>query len=67
MKKGDIVKFKEVVDPGDEELRMVLLEDPDGGRVLVETLIGMQINPTSIYQISDLVICDKSDLLRKTV
>ena len=35
MKKGDIVKFRNVVDAGDEELRMILLEDPDGGRVLV--------------------------------
>ena len=55
MKRGDIVKFKKVVEPGDDRIRMRLLEDPDGGRVLVESLVGMTINPTSIYQVDDLV------------
>lgn len=55
MKRGDIVKFKKAVDPGDDRIRMRLLEDPDGGRVLVESLVGMTINPTSIYQVDDLV------------
>lgn len=55
MKRGDIVKFKKVVDPSDDRIRMRLLEDPDGGRVLVESLAGMTINPTSIYQVDDLV------------
>ncbi|MDH4164357.1 MAG: hypothetical protein OEW15_16970 [Nitrospirota bacterium] len=57
MKKGDIVKFKETVDVGDEKVRMRLLEDPDGGRVLVEALVGMQLNPTYVYQVKDLVEC----------
>lgn len=26
MKKGDIVKFRKAVDPGEEDLRMILLE-----------------------------------------
>lgn len=26
MKKGDIVKFRKAVDPGDDDLRMILLE-----------------------------------------
>lgn len=55
MKRGDIVKFKKVVDPGDDRIRMRLLEDPDGGRVLVESLVGMVINPTFVYQVDDLV------------
>ena len=55
MKRGDIVKFKKVVEPGDDRIRMRLLEDPDGGRVLVESLVEMTINPTSIYQVDDLV------------
>lgn len=42
MKKGDIVKFRNVVDAGDENLRMILLEDPDGGRVLVESVVVAQ-------------------------
>ena len=60
MKKGDIVKFKDVVDPGDEEVRMRLLEDPDGGRVLVEALVGMEFNPTYVYPVKDLVECQQS-------
>ncbi len=60
MKKGDIVRFKKIVDPGDENLRMRLLEDPDGGRVLVVSLVGMSINPTSIYPVDDLVVCESA-------
>lgn len=59
MKKGDIVRFREVVDPGDEEVRMRLLEDPDGGRVLVEALMGMELNPTYIYPVNDLLECEE--------
>ena len=55
MKKGDLVKFNEIVDPGDDEVRMVLLEDPDGGKVLVEALVELQFNPTYVYQVNDLV------------
>lgn len=54
MKKGDIVKFKTVVETGDENVRMRLLEDPDGGRVLVESLQGMSINPTSRHNVDEL-------------
>lgn len=58
MKKGDIVKFKKVVDPGDEEVIMCLAEDPDGGRVLVETLdTGLPIPPTNRYNVEDLKEC----------
>jgi hypothetical protein len=38
MKKGDIVKFMKAVYAGDKHLRMILLEDPDGGRALVKKL-----------------------------
>lgn len=58
MKRGDIVKFKKIVDSGDDRIRMRLLEDPDGGRVLVVSLVGMTINPTSVYQVDDLVECE---------
>ena len=47
MKKGDIVKFRKAVDPGDERLRMILLEDPDGGRVLVESVVNMKAGGSS--------------------
>lgn len=58
-KKGDIVGFKDVVDVGDENARMVLLEDPDGGRVKVEDLVDMAIRPTAIYNVEDLVLLEK--------
>ena len=61
MKKGDVVKFKKILDPGDDEIRMRLLEDPDGGRVLVVSLVGMAINPTSVYQVDDLVECASNE------
>ncbi len=57
MRMGDIVRFKEVVDAGDEELRMVVLEDEDGGRVLVQALVGMRLNPTYRYNAQDLEVC----------
>ena len=57
MQKGDIVKFKKVVDAGDEDLRMVLLEDPDGGRVLVVAIVDMKIKPTYRYNVEDLEVC----------
>lgn len=61
MRKGDIVKFRKVVDPGDESLRMILLEDPDGGRVLVESLVDMKIRPTSRYNVEDIEFCCDSN------
>lgn len=61
MKKGDIVKFRKAVDPGDEDLRMILLEDPDGGRVLVESVVDMKIRPTFRYNVEDLEFCRDSN------
>lgn len=58
MKKGDVVKFKEPVDSGDENAIMVLEEEPDGGRVLVRHLVNMKLQPTSIYPIKDLELCE---------
>lgn len=58
MKKGDIVKFQNVVDAGDEDLRMVLLENPDKGMVLVEAIVDMRIRPTYRYKVEDLVVCE---------
>lgn len=62
MKIGDIVKFRKAVDPGDENLRMILLEDPDGGRVLIESVVDMKIRPTCRYNIENLkniqIVCN---------
>jgi len=57
MKKGDVVKFRNVVDAGDESLRMILLENPDGGRVLVESIVDMKIRPTYRYDVENLETC----------
>lgn len=54
LQKGDIVIFKEVKDPGDEKSKMVVVDDPDGGRVLVRHLVDMEIQPSSIYPTKDL-------------
>jgi hypothetical protein len=58
MKKGDIVRFKEIKEPGDDILRMKLLEDPDGDRVLVRALVDMKIQPTYVYSANELVKVD---------
>jgi hypothetical protein len=58
MKTGTIVKFKDVVDAGDENIRMLVLEDSDRERVLVEALVGMNLNPTYRYNVKDLEVCD---------
>ncbi len=60
MKKGDIVKFKTVVDPGDDNALMILIEDPDGGRVLVQHLVDLPLQPTSIYPVADLEVVRES-------
>ncbi len=62
MRKGQIVRFKEFVDAGDKELRMVVLEDEDGGRVLVEALAGMNLNPTYRYNKLELEICEQAHI-----
>jgi hypothetical protein len=51
--RGTLVGFAEVLEPGEEALVMVVLED-NGNRALVETLLGWPINPTHTYAKSDL-------------
>lgn len=58
MKKGDVVKFNSIVDKGDEHLRMILIENPDGGRVKVMALVDMNIRPIDIYPVKDLMLCE---------
>ena len=55
MKKNDVVKFKEPADEAESMERFVLLEDPDGGRVLVQGCVaGWAIQPTRILSTDDL-------------
>ena len=66
-KKGDRVIFRRVVDQGDDKIVMVLLEDPDGGRVLVESLIWDTLNPTRVLPISELIkVSEKKDVMKKS-
>jgi len=57
MKQGDIVRFIIAIDKDDNDLRMRVIEDPDGGRVLVEALVDMHIKPTYRYNVEDLQVC----------
>ncbi len=67
LKKGDRVRFRRVVDPGDDKILMVLLEDPDGGRVLVESLIWDKLNPTRVLPISELIkVTETKDVMKKS-
>ena len=49
-----------IVARGDEDARMVLLEDPDGGRVLVMHICDMNIKPTNRYETEELEVCKES-------
>jgi len=44
LKKGDVVKFKKVLNPEKAAARMVILSDPGGGRVLVRNLSEKQLS-----------------------
>lgn len=69
MKKGDIVKFRNEGDPGDTKVRMVLMEDPDGGRVLTGDLcivevsgIKQSVRATSRYLVEELEIVSEEEV-----
>lgn len=57
LKAGDIVKFKEFLELGDESARFVVIE-PRGETVLVEAICDLKIPPQSQYKINDLEIAD---------
>lgn len=64
MKKGDVVKFGDPLDASEAQERMILLEDPDGGRVLVQGICDLPIRPTRILNVSDLVLAEKTENLK---
>lgn len=55
--KGDVVRFKtDWQDEGDENIVFVALEDEDGGRVLIQAQLGLELNPTQVahtYMLED--------------
>lgn len=61
IKTGDIVKFKEIMDAGDEKLRFLVLDDygTDCEKCYVKQLnTGLPLEPTSVYLKSDLVVVE---------
>ena len=54
MKKGDIAKFINPLDKNEVEERFKLLEDPDGGRVLVEGICDLKIRPTRVLDTNEI-------------
>lgn len=71
MKKSDLVKFRNEVDPGDTKVRMILLEDPDGGRVLVgdvciveDSGIKQAVTATSRYLVEDLELISGEEMTK---
>lgn len=53
MKKGDVVEYKDPL-PDEKGLRFLLLENPDGGRVLGEAMVDMAIKPFYILEVSEI-------------
>ncbi len=71
MKKGDIVRFRNEVDPGDTRVRMILLEDLDGGRALVgdvciveDSGIKQAVTATSRYPVEDFELVSGEDMTK---
>lgn len=61
IKTGDIVKFKTVVDAGDENARFLVLDDygTDSAKCYVKQLAtGLPLEPTFVYLKRDLVIVE---------
>jgi hypothetical protein len=51
---GDLVRFAEVLEPGDDLARFVVVED-NGDRLIIRLVCNMSIPPTSVVLRSDLV------------
>jgi hypothetical protein len=49
---GDLVRFCEIVDPGDESARFEVIED-NGDRLIVRLLCDLPIPPTQLVRRSD--------------
>jgi hypothetical protein len=54
LRKGDLVRFKEPLDENERQERFVLLEDPDGGRVLGEGVCNLPIKPTRVLKVDEI-------------
>lgn len=54
MKKGDIAKYREPLDEDERQERFILIEEPDGGRVLVKAVCNLPIPPTKIVRLDEI-------------
>jgi hypothetical protein len=63
MKQNDVIKFKHPM-PDETNLTMRIIEVNDD-RLLVEYLVGMNINPTGIVQLSDVNDSNESRFIRR--
>ena len=53
MKKGDTVEYKSPM-PDEIGIKFILLEEPDGGRVLAEAIVDFVIRPSYVLNISEI-------------
>ena len=55
IKQGDILKFKEILEKGEENLIFCAIENEDGGRVKVQVInTNLSLKPIFIYETKDL-------------
>lgn len=59
IKTGQIVRFKpEFMDPGDENILFMAIDDEEQGRVIVKALVDLPIQPTQIVR-SHMIVTDE--------
>jgi hypothetical protein len=58
-KKGDLVRFKDPMNDNEVKERFILLEDPDGGRVLAEGVCNLPIRPSGVLRVEELELAGK--------
>lgn len=63
LKKGDVVKFKKVLNAEKAAARMIILSEPGGGRVLVRDISDQKIT-TCLYA-DELELCEKELQVRQ--
>lgn len=61
MKKGDVVEYKQPLE-GEIGIKYMLLENPDGGRVLAEAIVDMVIRPTCILLVDKIKLSETGSL-----
>ena len=60
MKKGDIVKYSKPANVGEAELRFVLLNEPEKGRVDIQLICDYRIRPIETVEAHEVQSADTS-------